>query len=79
MQILLKKNYFQFMNEFDEYFYYDKINLFNKRIHLHDMNGFNCQEIYFNSNEYINYLIEPLNMLCKLKINFIKYFNIILF
>ena len=79
MQILYvdeKKIILQFMNEFDEYFNYDKNNLFNKKIHSLkitnkskynikkcDVNGFNCQKIYFNSNEYINYLIEPLNLL----------------
>ena len=88
MQILYvdeKKIILQFMNEFDEYFNYDKNNLFNKKIHSLkitnkskynikkcDVNGFNCQKIHFNSNEYINYLIEPLNMLWKLKINFIN-------
>ena len=79
MQILYvdeKKIILQFMNEFDEYFNYDKNNLYNKKIHSLkitnkskynikkcDVNGFNCQKIYFNSNEYINYLIEPLNLL----------------
>ena len=79
MQILYvdeKKIILQFMNEFDEYFNYDKNNLFNKNIHSLkitnkskynikkcDVNGFNCQKIHFNSNEYINYLIEPLNLL----------------
>ena len=79
MQILYvdeKKIILQFMNEFDEYFNYDKNNLYNKKIHSLkitnkskynikkcDVNGFNCQKIHFNSNEYINYLIEPLNLL----------------
>ena len=66
----------QFINEFDEYFNYDEYNLFNKKIHSLsitnnskydikkcDVNGFNCQQIYFITNKYINYFIEPLDLL----------------